>query len=72
MIAEGAGVVMGQARLEKSTDCCHVACMMKEMMRKEEKKQTEGLTAIAVSQNRKHVSQVRKKVVVTTARYLGR
>jgi hypothetical protein len=37
MMAEGAGVVRGQARVEKSTDCCHFACMMKEMIRKEEK-----------------------------------
>jgi hypothetical protein len=46
MMAEGAGGIRGQARVEKGTDCCHFTYMMGEMVRKEEKKQTEGRTAI--------------------------
>ena len=46
MMAEGAGGVRGQARVEKSTNCYHFACMMKEMMGEEENEQTEEFMVI--------------------------
>ena len=36
MVTGGAAGVRGQARVEKSTDCCHFAYIMKEIMRREE------------------------------------
>jgi hypothetical protein len=38
MMAEGAGGVRGQARMEKSTDCCHFAYKIKKMKDEEVKR----------------------------------